>query len=105
MGRKGREGAEPLVQLCQPRAWVPSAASSSSGQQHPIPPCTLEWMGLAPSCAPMGYRELADVVSIPPCWRWRRAALLGLGRALPCLWLLGQLSEPVLGLHYVQAAR
>ena len=40
----------------------PQAASSSTL----YPPCTLEGMELAPSRAPMGCRELADVVSIPP---------------------------------------
>lgn len=92
------------MRLCQPRAWVPSALSPSSGQQHPVPPFHLGGDGVSTQLCPVSCRELADAVSIPPCWYWRGPAVPGLGRALPCLSLLGQLSQPLLGLSYVQAA-
>lgn len=53
---KGGEGAEPLVQLCQPRAWVPGALSLSSGQQHPVPAWNLEGVGVSTQPCPHGLQ-------------------------------------------------
>lgn len=95
---KGEEGAEPLVQLCQPRTCVTSVPSLSSGQQHPVIPWYLGGDGVSTQPWPYGPQRAGEYGAggdqLSQDWE-------GL---LPHISLFEQLSEPVLGLSYIQAA-
>lgn len=56
-----------LCSCVSPGCGCPVPPPRAAGSSTLYPSCTLEGMGLAPSHAPMGSRELADAVSIPPC--------------------------------------
>lgn len=95
---EGEEGAEPLVRLCQDVC--DQCSLRVSGQQHPVIPWNLGEDGVSPQPWP---------------YELQRAGECGGGAGgdqlsqdwegpLPHISLFEQLSEPELGLIYIQAA-